>query len=79
MSTKPSHAQRHEVVRSSRWVEYFEANRWDPESFGWPDSLDISDEERRALSRSVQVFQLGESGEGRHFLRVARRQETQGR
>lgn len=60
-------------VSSSAWVEYFESNRWDPHNVVEHKDVELSRRAKRAISKSLQTFQLGESGEGKHFLKVARR------
>ena len=37
----------------------------------WDEGAGITPAERAAIAKSVQTFQLGESGEGRHLLRVS--------
>jgi len=56
---------------STQWVEYFRANRARTNPAMWEDGYTLTDEERRAISRSVGTFQLGESSSGEHFQRKA--------
>jgi hypothetical protein len=63
-----------EVLRfrsSAAWVEYFRRNRQRLRRIPWEEGVNLTPAERAAVIRSIQVFQLGESGEGKHFLRVA--------
>jgi hypothetical protein len=67
---------RHEGLRSrtsAAWVEYFRHNKQRPRPIPWEDGINLTATERAAVVRSIQTFQLGESGEGKHFFRVARR------
>jgi hypothetical protein len=54
-------------------VEYFLHNKKRPRSIPWEEGVILTAAERAAVIRSIQTFQLGESGEGKHFLRVAER------
>jgi hypothetical protein len=58
---------------SAEWVEYFLDNRERPRPIPWNEGVVLTAAERAAVMRSIQTFQLGESGEGKHFLRVAER------
>ena len=58
---------------SAEWIEYFRSNRERIRPIPWNDGVALTSAERAAVIRSIQVFQLGESGEGKHFLRVAER------
>jgi hypothetical protein len=65
-----------EVLRfrsSAAWVEYFRRNRQRLRPIPWEEGVNLTPAERAAVIRSIQIFQLGESGEGKHFLRVAER------
>jgi hypothetical protein len=59
------------AYRSSDWVDYFQerllVDRW--HCLGAPDMLDRN--EQGAVLESIRIFQLGESGEGKHFLKCA--------
>jgi hypothetical protein len=52
---------------SQCWSSYFRSNSWDPAEVAFDDSYQLSPEELRAVSASVQQFQLGENAEGRRL------------
>jgi len=54
------------------WQTYFENNRADRLEIAWDRELLIDPKLRHSLIRSLQRFQLGESGEGLHLRRKAR-------
>lgn len=60
------------------WTEYFRRNLADQPEIPWSPATSLSPEERRSVLRSIQTFQLGESGEGKHILRCAARWVRQG-
>src|SRR6185503_5730579 len=53
------------------WLEYFERNRTDRLSVPWGTLPEIEAAVRGPLIRSLQRFQVGESGEGSHLRRRA--------
>lgn len=57
---------------NSQWIQYFIRNLAEVPTIPWSDSPTLNDAERSAIAASVQTFQLGESGEGRHIKRCAR-------
>ncbi len=58
--------------RSSRaWVEYFQEHTVPVTALPWSRMVRLTAEERRQVLPSIAIFQLGESGEGRHLFRVA--------
>jgi hypothetical protein len=57
---------------SEQWVDHFKVNALSLRPIPWELGVTLSDEEKEAVASSVQEFQLGESGEGAHFQRVAR-------
>src|SRR5262245_60390437 len=60
-------------MRSTRdWVEHFRQNRSRLLPIPWGRGAELSDEERVAITSSIQAFQLGESSEGRNLMRHAR-------
>lgn len=58
------------VMKSRQWIAYFQRNRQQP-PLPWDDTYRLSREERAAVARSVQQFQLGEGARGRGLLRRA--------
>jgi len=72
--TPKPESQGHARLRSSiEWDEYFAANEQRLLDVPWDDGVEISQVERDAIASSIQGFQLGESSEGRHLLKCARR------
>jgi hypothetical protein len=57
---------------SAEWVEWFRANARSTAGAPGAGAAEFTDDERRAVGRSIQGFQLGESSEGRHLLDRAR-------
>lgn len=58
---------------SKKWRAYFEKNRDDRVQVNLPNRLDIKDELKKPLIRSLQRFQIGETGDGLHLKRYAER------
>lgn len=56
---------------SAQWLLYFEKNRMLRSKFIWPPTLNVVPPLRPALISSLQRFQVGETGEGRHLRRYA--------
>jgi hypothetical protein len=56
---------------SAEWCDYFHANARRVLSIPWEQGMDWTAEERAAVGRSIQIFQLGETGQGRHITRAA--------
>ncbi|EMI18388.1 LytB protein [Rhodopirellula maiorica SM1] len=57
---------------NAQWSRYFVRNLAEVPTIPWSDSPTLTETERAAIATSVQTFQLGESGEGRHIKRCAR-------
>ncbi len=54
------------------WIEYFLQNRSHLLPIPWELGAELDEEERAAITSSIQAFQLGESSEGRNLIRYAR-------
>lgn len=59
---------------SWEWSSYFQSNTEWHRQVAWEPLEPLTQQEQHAVARSIQVFQLGESGEGRHFLKCAERE-----
>ena len=55
------------------WRAHFAWNAGRPRPIPWGRGVELSERERRAIARSVQAFQRGESSEGRRLLAAAKR------
>lgn len=53
------------------WVQYFERNRANRKEMPWNRTISIAPQLREPLIHSLQRFQIGESGEGKHMKRCA--------
>jgi hypothetical protein len=53
------------------WLNYFEGNRKNRMPVPWENGINVESQLRAPLIRSLQKFQLGESGEGRKLRRHA--------
>ena len=58
--------------RFENWLAYFRHNRDRLRSLPWDCSYQLTDQERSTIATSIQAFQLGESSEGCHLMRLAR-------
>jgi len=61
------------VKTSTDWLRYFQDNSQHLLDIPWHTGGELTARERRAIGRSVQEFQRGESSEGKHFMRYAER------
>lgn len=61
------------IWTSERWICYFQTNRDRLMAIPWERGVSFSLAETTAVAASLREFQLGESGEGRHFQKVAAR------
>jgi len=59
------------IGKSADWVAYYRHNDKNLISIPWEIGAELSDQERMAIAKSVQDFQLGESSEGRHLQNCA--------
>src|SRR5688572_12571201 len=53
------------------WLSYFEHNRDDRMPIPWETGVNVPARVRKAFVRSLQKFQIGESGEGRHLRKLS--------
>ncbi len=56
---------------SPRWRAYFEENAASLMDIPWERGAGLTPEERETIAESLQIFQIGESSEGRHLLNRA--------
>ena len=56
---------------SRQWVRHFRTSAEIPAEIPWDDPRRLSASERAAVLRSIQIFQLGESGGGSRLMRAA--------
>lgn len=54
------------------WAGYFRQRRATRPPLPWENGPQLTPEEQRSVLGSIAIFQRGETGEGRHFLRVGR-------
>ncbi|MDG1893466.1 MAG: ferritin-like domain-containing protein [Fuerstiella sp.] len=59
-------------LRSREWLDYFTRNTQQLLDVPWQLGSELSDQEVKAISASVQGFQLGESSEGKHLIHCAK-------
>ena len=65
------HATRREARSSREWIRYFEQHAAMLRELPWSSGAHLTPAERRAVLPSIAIFQLGESGEGRHLFHAA--------
>jgi len=53
------------------WIQYFQWNNKQLLEIPWNDLYQVSEHERKRISSSIRVFQLGESSEGHHLQKAA--------
>lgn len=61
----------HSLMSSLEWCDYFQANAQRLLPILWEASAGLTEAERDAVAHSIRIFQLGETGEGRHITRAA--------
>ena len=54
---------------SAEWCEYFHSNHFPAFDLPWGDAYRLTPQERRAIEKSIQQFQLGEGSDGKRLLR----------
>lgn len=59
------------VQHAVQWIDYFQQRAVDAEDLPWSNMVRLTPEERQRVLPSIAIFQLGESGEGRHLFRAA--------
>jgi len=55
-----------------KWLRYFETNARRVDLIPWDRDEALSVAERRSITKSIAIFQLGESSEGRNLVRFAK-------
>ncbi len=58
---------------SSDWRDYFEENRKSRPAIRVPNEIVLDETLRQPLLKSLQTFQIGESGDGRHLRKYAKK------
>ena len=66
-----SYTIRTHVRESADWLNYFRRNAESLSPIPWEVGAELSTEGKKAIAKSIQAFQLGESSEGRHLQRSA--------
>jgi rubrerythrin len=60
-----------EQFSSRRWLAYFEENKKSCPNIIIPETVNFSEKLKAPLIRSLQRFQIGETGEGKHLKKFA--------
>lgn len=60
-----------EAASSEEWLAYFRRNLTELLPIQWDEQYRLTDAEVRTVSQSIQQFQLGESSEGHHLMKLA--------
>src|SRR6187551_2309086 len=65
-------------MRSSlEWKKYYQENAKSLMEIPWHLGYELNEEEKQAITSSVQDFQTGESSEGRHLIQYAKEHAAQ--
>jgi hypothetical protein len=70
-STGTAQDRRSSAFSPAQWLSYFQDNKQARIEISFPRELDISPAVRTPLIRSLQRFQIGETGEGKHLKKYA--------
>lgn len=62
----------HRIHSTQQWLSYFQYNRNHLMPLPWDCTYRLSASETQRIARSIQNFQLGESSEGAHLMKVSR-------
>jgi hypothetical protein len=62
----------HKLSHSSQWLDYFRYNRDSLSEIPWDDPYQLTGDEKMTIAHSIRNFQLGESSEGVHLMKLAR-------
>jgi len=60
-----------DIFSSKHWLLYFKENKGSQVNIHFPNEIVVKDSLRAPLLRSLQRFQIGETGEGRHLKKYA--------
>lgn len=55
------------------WLRYFQSNLTQRHPLPWDDPYQLTNAEKALITTSIQAFQLGESSEGTHLMRLSHR------
>lgn len=58
--------------RTADWLTYFRLNRENLMTLPWECDYQLTDAEKTTIAHSISHFQLGESSEGAHLMRLSR-------
>ncbi|GHO41916.1 ferritin-like domain-containing protein [Ktedonospora formicarum] len=64
------------VFHAEEWLHYFEENALQRPLILWDHGIVVETQQRRPLLRSLQRFQVGEQGDGRHLLEAVARTQN---
>lgn len=72
----PDSTSVHQPSHSSQWLDYFRYNRDTLRKIPWSDPYPLTADEKVTIAASIRKFQLGESSEGVHLMKLARSYAT---